>query len=99
MKKCILNLVSILLLLLFSISAFATEMTLGKITSDIDKDYALLVYDRSIDTGEIIHLYADSYSQGVRVNRQEFDDNDLERGIVLLKKDKYEIVKLGYRTN
>lgn len=94
MRSLILGGASLLLATTFSFSVQATEFTLGKITSDIDKDYALLVYDRDDMTGEIVKLYADAYSQGVRIERKEFEEAGLQRGIVLLKKDKYEIVRL-----
>lgn len=94
MRSLILGGASLLLATTFSFSVLATEFTLGKITSDIDKDYALLVYDRDDMTGEIVKLYADAYSQGVRVERKEFEEAGLQRGIILLKKDKYEIVRL-----
>ena len=94
MRSLILGGASLLLATTFSFSVQATEFTLRKITSDIDKDYALLVYDRDDVTGEILKLYADAYSQGVKIERKEFEEAGLLRGVVLLKKDKYEIVRL-----
>ncbi len=72
----------------------AREYNLAKITSDIDSDYALLVYDRDDITGEIKHLYADAYSKGALVERKEFSEEGLDKGVVLLQKDKFEIVKI-----
>ncbi len=87
------TLVSLSVFTLFQFSIFAKEETLAKITSDMDNDYALLVYERG-ENGDVEHLYADQYSKGVRVERAELKDSELDRGIVLLRKDRYDIMKI-----
>lgn len=75
-------------------NSWAKEFVLAKITSDIDGNYALLVYERDEQTNEIVSMFADAYESGARVERKIVDENGLSKGIVLLEKDRYQIVKI-----
>lgn len=94
MRQMILGVSGFFMALALSSSIFAKEVTLARITSDIDGNYALLVYDRDDVTNDVVAMYADAYENGQRVERKALDENGLGRGIVLLEKDRYQIVKI-----
>lgn len=94
MRQMILGASALILGISLTFNAFAKEETLARITSDIDRNYALLVYDRDDVTNEVKAMYADAYENGSRVERKAFDERGLNTGIVLLEKDRYQIVKI-----
>lgn len=94
MRQMILGASALFLGISLSFQAMAKEVTLARITSDIDGNYALLVYDRDDVTNEVKAMYADAYEGGQRVERKAVDENGLNTGIVLLEKDRYQIVKI-----
>lgn len=94
MRQMILGATALVMGISLTFSTLAKEVTLAKITSDIDGNYALLVYDRDDVTNEVKAMYADAYENGNRVERKAVDQRALGAGIVLLEKDRYQIVKI-----
>ena len=80
--------------ILISINANAIENTLCTVTSDIDSDVGKIVYEMDQDNRAIIHMYQDTYHNGVLQNRMELPADSLKSGIVLNKKDKYIILRM-----
>lgn len=75
-------------------SAFANEIELCAVSSDIDSDVGKIVYQLDQDQRVIEHLYQDNYHNGVKTERIELKADGLKEGIVLSKKDKYIIVRM-----
>lgn len=94
MRQMILGASALLVGISLSFTTMAREVTLARITSDIDGNYALLVYDRDDVTEEVKAMYADAYENGNRVERKVVDEKGLKAGIVLLEKDRHQIVKI-----
>lgn len=80
--------------LLFIFKAQAEEMLLCHVTNDIDKDEGRIIYEMDEDGRKILHLYQDSYHDGVRSARIELRASELRQGIVLNRKDKYITVRM-----
>ncbi len=78
-----------------SLSLMAKELRLATITSDMDSNSAVLIYDLNEVTGSIDHFYQETYENGKFATREELKIDGLTNGgIILLKKDKYNIVRI-----
>jgi hypothetical protein len=80
--------------ILFTFSTFAFEK-LCTISSDMDGNTAILTYEFDQDQRTITHLYQESYENGKIVSRDELNIDGLNNGgIVLLKKDNINVVRI-----
>lgn len=78
-----------------SLSLMAKELRLATITSDMDSNSAVLIYDLNEITGSIDHFYQETYENGKFATREELKIDGLTNGgIILLKKDKFNIVRI-----
>jgi len=85
---------STVLYLSFSFGAFSAEKVLCTVSSDIDNDYGKIVYEMDEDERSIKHLFMDSYHNGTLSGRIEMKADGLKDGVVLVKKDKYNVVRM-----
>jgi hypothetical protein len=82
------------LFLSLTFSAMGMEKVLCDVSSDLDTDYAKIVYEYDGTSRGIKHLYQDAYHAGVRTGRIELKSDGLKEGIILNQKDKIITVRM-----
>jgi len=85
---------SILFCSSLSLSAMGDEVVLCTVTSDIDTDVSKIIYEMDAEGRALLHLYQDTYKNGLRTERIELKSDGLQDGIVLNKKDKHVILRM-----
>lgn len=85
---------STILYLALTLNVNAAEKVLCNVSSDIDTDTGKIVYEMDEDQRSIKHLFMDSYHNGARSGRIELQSEGLKDGIVLIKKDKYTVIRM-----
>ncbi len=85
---------SLIFSFIFSFSANAAEKLLSIVASDIDTDFAKIIYEMDQDERQIIHLYLDTYHNSQLTTRNELKADELKGGIILNQKDKIIIVRM-----
>ena len=93
-SKKILSLSLLIAASFYSVLGNAAEHTLATITNDVDTNSYVLVIDSSDGDREVKAFYKDTFSKGKRILRESFDYRSLNSGMILMKQDKYIVMKL-----